>query len=512
MKRFVFLWFVSLFALLPSSHAISSDFVSSADNLEGTNAVIASLSDIPQHSVDSFAQDSDVVDRILEMRFNNLNKPFDIDESQPAKIANGTLSPLAPKLFRKFNAMGASGFAPADPNIAVGPDRVVVVVNRSIAFFTKLGQKVFQTTLRDFFGKLPDSDTINILYPKAVYDPYNNHFLVVIEAVRSTDHKSWYFVAASKTSSPQGDWAFWELNMSLNGQAKTGLYADYPGVGLDPQAIYLTGNMANFQNRFQYAKIRVLKKSEVYKFGKLTWHDFFNLTDANGVKAISIQPAMTVGAATSEFLLSSNPTKGAPLTLWNITNPTTNPVLSKKAVPVTTYSVPPDAPQKGGPLKINTGDASLGNVVFRDGIVYAAHTISKSFSTGPVSAIRFYEINTNGTVAQEVTYGVSGTYFYFPITMVDSRGNVSVVFNRSSKGMAVGIAFTGRKPNDPPNTLQSNLTLQPGMTYYHLTTALVQLWGAYNGMALDYDDSIWMVSAFAKKADEWGTIVGKVSY
>ena len=45
-----------------------------------------------------------------------------------------------------------------------------------------------------------------------------------------------------------------------------------------------------------------------------------------------------------------------------------------------------------------------------------------------------------------------------------------------------------------------------------LTKRQVQYWGAYNAMALDYDDSMWMIGAYAKAADEWATWIGKVSY
>lgn len=358
--------------------------------------------------------------------------------------------------------------------------------------------------MRNFFGSLPDSDSVSILYPKVMFDPYNKHFIVVMEAIRSVDKKSWYFMAVSKTSSPQGAWAFWELNMSLNGGAKSGFFADYPGVGFDQASIYLTGNMANWESRFQYAKIRVLKKSEVYKFGKVNWHDFFKLADATGAKAVSIQPSQSIGTAPSGYLISSGARGASKLTLWNVANNN----LTRKEVIVTGYLPPPDAPQKGGPSKVGTGDASLGNAVFRNGIIYTAHTIAGSGG----SVIRYYEVRTDGSVAQQATFSPSGKYEYFPVVAVDSRGNSVVAFNQSSGGQFVSMAFTGRKPSDPKNTLQPSAPLKAGASYYHFSARQTQLWGAYNGIALDYDDSIWIAGAYARAKDQWDTIVGKVSY
>src|SRR6185436_10090047 len=108
-----------------------------------------------------------------------------------------------------------------------------------------------------------------------------------------------------------------------------------------------------------------------------------------------------------------------------------------------------------------------------NGKVYTAHTIARS-SGGQVSAIRFYQISTDGKLDEEVTYGASGSFFFFPATMVDSRGNVVIVFNRSSASQDVGILYTGRKPTDAHNTLQASATLQQGLSYYHLSTRAVQ--------------------------------------
>lgn len=495
--HYAFLFLLSL--LVSYANASSSPADLSAAGSDGTSAVIVPLSEIRQRVTDN-----------SEFHFQDLIKGatpgWDVaSNASPSAPSNVN----APKLYRSFKGIGATSFEPADPSIAVGPDRVVAVVNRTIAIFTKVGQKTFQATLRDFFGSLPDSESVSVKYPKVMYDSDNGHFLVVYEAVRSIDKRSWYFLGVSRTSSPEGEWAFWELNMALNGNAQSGLFADYPGLGLDQQAIYLTANMATWASRFQYAKIRVLKKSEVYNFGKVTWHDFFKLTDATGKKAISIQPAQSFGTAPAEYMVSSSAMGGSKLTLWNITNPTlANAVLNKKAVAVTAYQLPPAAPQKGGSIKIGTGDASLINAVYRNGAVYTAHTIAR----GSASAIRYYQINTNGSVAQEVTYGQNGAFYYFPAVMVDSRGNAAVVFNRSGSAQFVGLAFTGRLATDSKNKLQSSASLLQGRSYYHLTARQVQYWGAYNGMALDYDDAMWMIGAYAKTGDEWDTWIGKVSY
>jgi hypothetical protein len=512
MKRFFATIFVSIFVAACSLFFSITVHESRLKNSDDAPAIVIPFLQICQEVKDPIIDDSYLTHRLVQMRENpSVGADWVIPSPLETIRSKGMVQSQAPRRFRVFKAFGASGSELADPNVAVGPNSVVAVVDRSIAFFDKLGRKFSQTTLRQFFRALPDSGSVSIYYPKVVYDAHDGHFIVLFEALRRVDRKSWFFLAVSQTNDPRGKWAFWEVNMSLNRKAPTGFFGDYPGLGLDHQAIYLTANLSNWNFRFQYAKIRVFKKSEVYHFGRITGRDFFNLKDSTGQKAISIQPAINFDSAGSEFLVSNNPIAGNKITLWNIINAgKSNVALTQKAVTITGYQAPPDASQKGGPIKISTGDASLTNAVVHNGVIYTAHTIA--VSGNKLAAIRFYQIHSDGRLDQEITYGLKNTSYYFPATMVDSRGNVVIVFNRSGKTQDVGIVFTGRKATDPRNRLQPAGVLQQGLKYYHFTKRLTQFWGAYSGIALDSDDSIWIMGSFAKNTDEWATVIGKVSY
>jgi len=46
----------------------------------------------------------------------------------------------------------------------------------------------------------------------------------------------------------------------------------------------------------------------------------------------------------------------------------------------------------------------------------------------------------------------------------------------------------------------------PAIAYYNIPTqGGFDLWGDFNGIALDSDDSIWMFSMYAKTSHQWGT-------
>ncbi len=70
------------------------------------------------------------------------------------------------------------------------------------------------------------------------------------------------------------------------------LWADFPRLGVDEKAIYLTGNMTTFNTYlFKYPKLRILKKCQVYSIGKVDLRDFWKMKDGTGYNAYSMEPA-----------------------------------------------------------------------------------------------------------------------------------------------------------------------------------------------------------------------------
>ena len=131
-----------------------------------------------------------------------------------------------------------------------------------------------------------------------------------------------------------------------------------------------------------------------------------------------------------------------------------------------------------------------------------------------MSAIRFYQIKTDGQLFQEITYGKNGYFYFYPVVMVDSRDNVILGFNRSSGSTFAGIFFTGRKSTDPVGKFQDLGRVAPGRTYYSVVFRGSEIgrWGDYNGIALDSDDSVYFYSEYVKTNDQWDSFVGQLQY
>lgn len=461
-------------------------------------------------------------------------RPFPLKKIEPAEkepLLPGILKPYmaiqdrtdelplkmtAPPLQKNFDGIKFHGFYPSDTTLAVGPAHVVVAVNSSYAIYTKTGAKRAQRTFEEWFSVLGETSNAFFFDPKLAYDQYSGHFIMVVDAVRDSDKRSWYILAVSQTTNPEGLWTFWALDMGLNGNTRTKNWADYPGVGLDEGAIYLTANMFNFSpGRFLHTKLRILKKSEVYQFGTVPWRDFWNLKDALGKLAFTVQPARSSGTTSAESMLSTNNVQGSSHTLWSVQNSTTSPVITKKKVSITGFQIAPYAKQKGGGSLIDSGDARLSDAVWMNGSIYAAHTVSHNWGSGAVAAIRFYQVrSSDGAVLQDGTLGADNAYYYFPAIATDLRGHTVIVFIRSGTGEFVSVRFTGRKATDPVSQLQSSAQIKSGTANYFLNPeAGVERWGDYSGISLDSDNSVWMYGMYAGlPTEDWKTRVAKTRF
>jgi hypothetical protein len=249
--------------------------------------------------------------------------------------------------------------------------------------------------------------------------------------LNQTTSQAWWLVSVSLQSSAIGSWCNYALNATLNGATVTSNWADWPGLGVDNQAIYLTANMWSFSSStFQYAKLRILPKSSMYSCSSVGWWDFWNLKNPDDTLAFSIQPAHTYGTPGVEYLVNSYSGNGDSLTLWNLTNPLTTPSLTRSPVSVSQYVLPPDAEQPGTTQLVPTGDARLSNAVYRLGSLWTAHSASLDWGTGNRAIIRYYEINPVLSTLwnqNEGGFGASSFYYYYPAITADASGNVATV-------------------------------------------------------------------------------------
>lgn len=449
----------------------------------------------------------------------------------PAKLTTGAASLLAgapvsdapaaaaPVMLTSFAGIPATGWLPPDCTSATGPSHVLLSVNATVSIYNKTGGSPLRTaTLTNWFSNVITN--AKIFDPKALYDQHAGRWVLLAVALGPGSNDSFFLLSVSKTIDPLGGWFNYKINGKLDGTTATNNWADYPALGVDNQALYVTANMFAFGGGFQYTKLRIIPKAGPYSGGALAYTDFVRLKNADGSPVFTLQPCHTYGAPGAEFLVNSVfPTSATQnkLSLWKLVNPTGSPTLTRVTITTDPYSLPPDAAQKGsGSIPLDTGDTRVLNAVFRGGSVWCALTTAHNWGAGNAASCHWFQLNaTTGALTQQGIFGASGFHYFYPAVSPDSNGNMVMVFSRSGASEFASIRYTGRKSSDPAGTLQPSAQLRAGVaTYTGLDGVGRNRWGDYAGIANDPADTLrtWFYSMYAATTNQWGTQVGSSKF
>jgi hypothetical protein len=436
---------------------------------------------------------------------------------------------------------------PPDPIAVAGPDHLLAVVNSSIEWYTKTGVLQLSLSLEDdFFNVLsPRSRPFD---PKVIYDQYADRFVVIAlervdNGIFNPNNVSRVLVAISDDQNPNGTWFLIAINAIVN-IGGFNHWADYPGLAIDEEAVYLTANLFLFQlNQFGGSRLWILEKGVgtggVYDGGTstLTRHD---PSSASGMQmqSFTMQPAHVFGPGgvagnSGTFLISSGWASGPidALSVIRVNDPLGSPTFSNQFIAlgdITSGYGLPDAPQAGSGVDVETNDGRILHAVWRNNSLWAVNTVSPS--SGPdagQATAHWYQIDTSTlnalSLVQQGDVGgediATGTHTFFPAIAVDGIGNMALGFSASAPTIFPGAYYTGRKPSDPTATVQPSQTLATGVDYYIRTFGSgSNRWGDYSGMSVAPDDdrTFWVYNEYALargtpsdgEDGRWGTRFG----
>jgi len=202
-----------------------------------------------------------------------------------ANVAQEETLPAAPAFGGSFPAVSDTGVIPPDPAMAAGPNNLVVVVNGLIDVFSKGGTLQDSKSLIGFFSPLGQPASDGPFDPKVVYDEYIGRFWVLATSRHGSPLRSALLIGLSNTSDATEGWMVFALDATLNGSTSSGLFCDFPQLGIDAQALYLTCNMFSpSSGQFSYAKLRILTKDQFVNRDCCRWWDFFDLRDLSATR------------------------------------------------------------------------------------------------------------------------------------------------------------------------------------------------------------------------------------
>ncbi len=437
----------------------------------------------------------------------------------PNVTSNSSIEGSPSILLKSFKGMSMGSSIPPDPHMAVGPTHIITTVNVSFSIWDKEGNLVKTINPDTWFQGLVTNP--GCFDPQILYDHFDKKWIMCWDSQNDALQRAHFMVAVSDDSIPTGTWYTWALPANVNGTTTVNNWGDYPQIGFDKNAIYINSRQFTFatQPQYQYNKIRIINKSEIYNNpgGALSWKDIWDITDPQvgaTYKPDKIIPSIYYGSDNIQFFLHI-PNNGANfISLYKMTDPTGNPVLTRTNIFIENFSGAPNANQLGGSTTLIDANQSgmKTQPIFRDGFLWATHSIANP--TAPqYAAMRYYKVNTtNSSLVESGTLGAANYWYIFPTLAVDKDQNIAITYSRSGTTEYCGAYYTTRLKNDPPG-LSGSQILQTGKGNYVVTfSGTRNRWGDYTGIYLDPTDenNIWMHTEYVETTNRWGTWVGKV--
>jgi len=372
--------------------------------------------------------------------------PNDLDFAVQRPVARTEADPA-------FPAIGATVWTPPDPCLAVGPNHVVATVNMKVAWYLKDGTAQFENFLDSTGnpGFFEDVGAGNFTFdPKCFYDEFAQRFVVLALEYYSSTQESWITFAVSDDANPNGVWFKYRTPSIVDLGGGCRYWVDYPGLGYDGQAWYVTGNLFELSSSpttcggFGGTLVRVIEKNGAMIGGTAVWRDV-----ADPSASMQVATARHSADAARLVYVASDTSLG----IVRVNNPLSAPVLSKSTCPVPLLVGDSNAPTPAGGLAIV--DLRIFNAFVRNGRVLATHHTASA--ANPNATAAWYEMNDSGGAPSLVQTGrinvASGEHTFFPAIAVNDGGSIGLVYGRSAAAMNPRLEVAGRLPCDPLGTL-----------------------------------------------------------
>jgi hypothetical protein len=403
-----------------------------------------------------------------------------------------------------------SSIRPPDPHGAAGPNGVLQTVNLRLTYWTKAGAVIWgPTNLSSFWAGVGNTGS-GLSDPRVVFDRGSGRFYVIMQ--ENLASQSFLNFAVSKTANPAtattADWYFYRLDITEPG-GTAGYGGDYPGLGVDGQAVYVTYNMypLPLSGSSTNCQIIVLNKAAVNS-GTGTYYRVY--TPAGSANGFTLQPCTVVAnnpgnvAYFGETLLSGS----TGVRVWALIDPLGTRTLTNFTVTVPNNGgfISPGAPQLGTATTVPTlSPRTQGNAFWNNGSIWFCHTAGGSSSK---AIVYYYRVSLNGWPSGTPTLGESGgidggpgVWTYQPSIGVNARGDVALVYTISSTNLYPTMVYTSRKATDvafePPTSLKASPAYSNS-----------DRWGDYASVTADpADETFWLTSEWSRStaAHDWGT-------
>jgi hypothetical protein len=404
---------------------------------------------------------------------------------------------------------------PPDTHGAVGTNHVITMLNTQVRLLSRTGTVLNTIRLIDFWTGTNIGSFTHVFDPRIVYDPYNNRW-IASAGVDYNSASAGILIGVSRSSSPTnfGD-AGWNLRR-VKADSSSTRYSDFPMLGFNKNWIVVSANMFfNADNAFDRSHIYVFNKTNLYagNFSNPTL-----LVDTDSLTAFSKFPAVTYdNSLTTLYIIQNikgNSQNKGYIRLQGITGAINSPALDNTIGKFITVDSTWDdrepndggdfAPQLGlSSVKVQNNDSRIGNVVYRNGSLWFAHTVFLPTGNPTHSAIQWWQLDPAGGLNQFGRIeGTTGTEYYaYPSIAVNQFDDVLIGFSRFSSSQYVSANYAFRAFTDVPNTMQTDRVLKAGEdSYWKVFPDTRNRWGDYSATCVDpvNDNDFWTVQEYSR--------------
>jgi hypothetical protein len=434
-----------------------------------------------------------------------------------AFLPQESISPLAPFPvlkginFNGLNQIQSGGSLPPDTHGAVGKTQFVEIVNQRFAVYSKgtPPSLLKSVSLASFFGYT----AAPLFDPRVVYDATWNRWVASADSLHDPiTGAQLIFVAVSKTASATGAFFVAALDADL---LHNGEYTDFPQLGVDQDAIVMTGNVFTSEDpltaTYVTSEVIALAKARLYN-GLPGTAPFFRVG-----QSATIAPPVVLDQNAKTFLVAAPPS-GSALGLFTLRDSSRGDeatLWGPVSVAVTAYDVPPTAAQPLTGNRLDTLDSRFVNASTQvENTLWQVHTVNNGGFATPV----WYKIDTETPgILETGSLIASATSFDFNASIVgNEEGDMFVTWSSTDPTLAVNpqVRFSGKMLGDATTTLSGTALFTSPTPYFPGLIPLRERWGDYSAITVDptNDSLAWLVNERAKSTSAWGSRIGRIGF
>jgi len=444
-------------------------------------------------------------------------------------VVNEGRSPHAPTLGTSFDSLNFDddpASVPPDPELAVGPNHIIAVVNSSFEIYNKTGTTLAGPTLFDTFfsGLTGCSSTFD---PNALYDEEADRFFVAMDQFGSgvNGANNRYCMAVSQTSDPTGSWWLYSFDASAN----TGEFFDYPHAGVGDQAIFMGGNIfVGLTGNFVRSDVWAIDKVAMYAGGTLSTPVRKSFPAGT---AFTPQPMHSHGfgqgtwpSGNVHYVVIDTVFDGSSMGVYRWTDPfgantfTLLGTVNLNTATGVTGGFPDASPQAGSSAELQGNDWRPLGLQYRNGHLFMSQTVSCNPGGGLVNCVRWAEIDPAAgggpAFVQGSVFASNSNFRAFPDIAANHCNDVAIGYSKFSTSIFPSTFVVGRLGTDTLNTLQSEVQLKAGEVAYSSfgNDPAPHRWGDYTSMTVDPDGkTFWYLGEYSRnnsQVSKWGTRIG----